>query len=444
MEKSDQGKQVLVIGLGLSGRAAARFLLQQGAHVHGVDRNQHLLEEHPEVKKLIQIGLTTGFDHSIQSLKEFDLIVVSPGVPQTHPLYQLAKESNIELLGEIELGCRSIHHPMIGITGTNGKTTVTLLVAHLLKEAGKQAKALGNVGVPLTQELSSIKAEEIIVLELSSYQLETFSQPVLDAAVILNITPDHLDRYPSMEAYACSKLLISRCLKNNSCLYIENQTAQHYSHLLNNISYRTYGFSSNCWVYTDTQAIYWRGKKEIEWPRSYQGIANHDIENNLAAYALCREFGVPPQKIIQALMTFKKPEHRLEFVREKEGVFYYNDSKGTNIEAVIRAVQFLPGPVILIAGGVDKGASYTPWLEVFANKVKSICAIGQAAGKMQTQLASHFPFKRFKTLEQAVRQSSQFATRGDYVLLSPGCASYDMFNDYAHRGNEFKQIVHRL
>lgn len=439
-----QGQKALVIGLGISGRSAARFLLQRGAIVVGVDRKEDAIQ-HPEVLALKEQGLRAELDHSFleSELKHFDFVIVSPGVPQTHPLYAAARQVSMPILGEIELGCRHLHHPVIGITGTNGKTTVTLLVAHILNACGKPARALGNIGVPMTQEIDQLKNGEILVLELSSYQLETLCQPVLDAGVILNITPDHLDRYGTMEEYAKAKCKMEQVLKPNGVLYIEERTLQDYGHLIQE-KVKTYGYQPGQSICTDQQSVFREGNCECALPNQYKGLMSHDVENFLAAYAICRTFGVEPESFCNAFESFKKPSHRIEFVMEKQGVKYYDDSKGTNLDAVMRAVQTLPGPIILIAGGVDKGAAYTPWLTSFADKVKCVYAIGQAANKISQQLSHQIPVQICETLDQAVQQAAGTAKPGDYVLLSPGCASLDMFRDYAHRGEEFQRVVRAL
>lgn len=439
-----EGKKSLIIGLGISGRAAAGFLLNQGASVKGVDRNYPSIQSLPAIIELQKKGLELG-DEASESVDSYDFIVVSPGIPQDHPLYRLARQKGIEMIGEIELGCRAIkENRIVGITGTNGKTTVTLLVTHVLNHCGKKARALGNVGMPLTEEIAEISKEEILVLELSSYQLETLDQPVLDAAVILNITPDHLDRYASMNDYANAKIRIGMCLKPEGSFYIESKTNQSYKSYLDKFKIRSYGYEAEHFLSSNGEGIFREGHSVFDLPNDYRGKQTHDIENVMAAYALCHEMGVSPENFLKGLQTFKKPAHRIEFVRTIEGVHYYDDSKGTNIDAVMRAVQFLSGPIVLIAGGVDKGSPYTPWLEVFKDKVKYICAIGQSAAKIEQQLASLVPVKLCSDLEQAINHAAGVAEKGDYVLLSPGCSSFDMFKDYVHRGKEFQRLVQQL
>ncbi len=441
MNKKFVNKKALVLGMGVSGRSAAEFLLAHGASVLGVDGNRSHLENHPEINDLKQKGLRVEHEEAVNGIESMDFLILSPGIPETHPLVQLAKRNNLQILGEIELGCRAANHRMIGITGTNGKTTVTLLVTHLLNQNGIPAIALGNVGNPLTKELLTIDPKTTIVLELSSYQIETLHHPCLDSAVILNITPDHLDRYSSMDQYAEAKCQIEAAVKPEGKLFIE-EAAWHFfgcRHLKRPCL--KVGYTKSCEIYTDLTTIFYQGKRVLDLPANLQGRVSHELENFMAAFALCVDFGFTQEQFISAWKTFKKPSHRIEFVTELKGVKYYDDSKGTNIDAVIRAVQSLDGSILLIAGGVDKGAAYTPWIEKFKEKVKLVCAIGQAAAKIEDQLGKELPVIVFNHLEEAVRYAAKEANSGDTVLLSPGCSSFDMFKDYAHRGTEFQRIV---
>lgn len=437
-------KHVLVLGMGLSGRSAARFLLAYGAQVHGVDKDQKLLRENLEIQELLPQGLEVSSDLDLAASSGYDLIVLSPGVPQTHPMVQQARLQGLPVIGEIELGCRVANNPILGITGTNGKTTVTLLVNHVLNQCGVKAQALGNVGAPLTKELLTLDSATTIVLELSSYQIETLFQPVLEVGVILNITPDHLDRYGTMEAYAKAKCAMARCLKPHASLYMEESAWKNYGNLFDCDRVRIYGYAPDAYICTNLKEVFKAGKKAFELPLPLRGRKGHDVENLLAAFAICAEKGVEGADFIHAMQTFSKPAHRIEFVAEHKGVRYFDDSKGTNLDAVIRAVQSLDGSIVLVAGGVDKGAPYTPWIEEFKDKVKLICAIGQAAVKIKDQMAPQIPVVVFDSLEEAVKKASQLAKSGEIVLLSPGCSSFDMFKDYAHRGEEFKRIVHEL
>lgn len=401
-------KRALVLGLGISGISAGDLLLSLGYAVDGFDDKKENLS-HPRIKQLNSLSEVV--------LSHYGLLIVSPGVPSTHPLLSQAEKDGIETIGELELGARYLNAPAIGITGTNGKTTVTTLVNHALNFANVSARALGNVGVPLCQELAVKPLKgDVAVLELSSFQLETMKTKCLDAAVILNITPDHLDRYSSMQEYAKAKIAIARSLKKGGKLWIYHAIEKEFKPLLEGISYESFG----------------------------ENAKDHHGENVEAALLLCQSFGVTLEKFQASLKTFKKPSHRIEYVSEIDGVKYYDDSKGTNIDAVIKAVNSLSGNIVLIAGGVDKGFPYTSWIEPFKDKIKSILAIGQSAKLIASQLSPHFPVKLFETLELAIVQAKAIAKPGDTVLLSPGCSSYDQFRDYKHRGETFQKIVRNL
>lgn len=438
------GKRTIVLGMGLSGRSAAEFLLFHGASVLGVDSNADHLSTHAEISYLRQKGLQVCLEKEAVNISHFDFLVLSPGIPHTHPLVQSAMQAGVPIIGEIELGCQAAKNRMVGITGTNGKTTVTLLITHVLQQAGIKAKALGNVSVPLTRELISLDPETIIVLELSSYQIESLFQRCLDTALLLNITPDHLDRYQTMEAYAKAKYDIQRALKPGGHFYLEKKAANEYGHLLNEKIPLLYGYEQSSFIYSDGEHVYRNGKMAFALPQDLKNKKSHDVENLLAAYSACADWGVDGNSFLNGYSTFKKPHHRIQFIAEHQGVCFYDDSKGTNLDAVIRAVHSLDGQIILIAGGVDKGAPYNPWIQEFKGKVKLICAIGQAAGKIRGQIDPQIPVLIFSTLDEAVKHGAQSAQPGEVVLLSPGCSSFDMFKNYEHRGEEFQRIVREI
>jgi UDP-N-acetylmuramoylalanine--D-glutamate ligase len=441
-----QYKRVLVLGLGISGRSAVRFLLKRGVSVTGADRNLDILKGDEEFTALQELGLKLMLDTEVCNINQFDLMVVSPGIPLTHPLYEQALSAGMEIIGEVELACRFIEKKCLAVTGTNGKTTVTLMVAHVLNHAGIEAHALGNVGTPLTSAIDKFKDNTNVtfVLELSSFQLDTLHTRFIDAGVILNITPDHLDRYGTLSAYAQSKAHLYDCIKEHGKLFVEDHCAKKFSFLFSTLPLQTYGYRKDCFIYTDRKSIFIDQKRIFNVPSNLQGKVSHDVENIMAAYSLCQYVGVSADQFYKAIQSFQKPSHRIEFVRTVQGVHYYDDSKGTNIDAVIRAVQVLEGNIILIAGGVDKGASYTLWLDSIANKLKYICAIGKAKEKIKDELSRHIPVALFATLDEAVIHAASVGCPGDTVLLSPGCASYDMFRDYEHRGQEFQRIVKGL
>lgn len=447
MYKTDwKGKAAIVLGLGVSGRSAAQFLLNRGARVIGVDRNPLLASTDDTIAALCRQGMNFFPEGHPLDISQFNLLVVSPGIAPHHPIYEQAMRYHVEIIGEIELACREIRQTCLGVTGTNGKTTVTLLTTHVLKEAGKKVQALGNIGLPLTSALDTpeLKTAEIFVIELSSFQLETLTAPCLDAAVILNITPDHLDRYTSMNEYALAKVSIERNIKKNGRLFVEESCFKEFGTFFRSFPIYTYGYSSDHYFYTDKQHVFCEGKPLFPLPKLYQNKHSHDVENIVGSYALCSTFGISTQDFLNALDSFQKPSHRIEFIKTIGGIHYYDDSKGTNIDAVIRAVEGLNGNIILIAGGVDKGFPYTPWIKAFHKKVKAICAIGQAKEKMKKELGDHLQVALCTDLQHAVDHAKRIAEAGDTILLSPGCSSFDMFKDYAHRGQEFQRIVNAI
>lgn len=421
-----------VLGLGLSGLGSAEFLLFKGKKVVGMDKNAASLKQKPKVQELMTKGLTVLSDKDAVYFSREDKLILSPGIPLSHPICEMARSEGMEIIGEVELAFRFLKQKCIGITGTNGKTTVTLLIEHILQSAGLKARALGNVGDPLTQYLLNPDPEEIIVAEMSSYQLEILQQRCFDAAVILNITPDHLDRYGTMEEYAKAKCKILECMKEGGVAYVHTDVEREYKSLLNKSSYRTYGSGQDADV--NLESI------EYLFPLGYRKGGRHDKENALAAFALVQKFNVTGEVFCKSLESFKKPPHRIEFVKTVDGVTFIDDSKGTNIDAVVQAVNAMQGPVMLIAGGVDKGASYTPW-NAFRDKVKCIYAIGEAKDKIAKELDGGFKVKREVSLSAAVNAAFAHAEAGDVVLLSPGCSSFDMFRDYVHRGEEFKKVI---
>jgi UDP-N-acetylmuramoylalanine--D-glutamate ligase len=281
------------------------------------------------------------------------------------------------------------------------------------------------------------------VIELSSYQLETLTQRFIDVGVILNITPDHLDRYPSMEHYAAAKIKMENLLKPTGQLFVEEKCLKEFGHLFKS-KHESYGYASINTLFIENGYIHLKGKDSFLIPENFYHKRSHDLENILASYALCHTFSLSLEEFFKGMASFLKPAHRIEFVRTLSGVNYYDDSKGTNIDAVIRAVESLEGKIVLIAGGMDKGFPYISWIKAFGDKVKTICAVGQSKEKIKADLEQHIPVILFSDFEKAVSYASNLAESGENVLLSPGCSSLDMFKDYAHRGQEFQRIVNAL
>lgn len=424
-----ENQHYIVLGLGISGRSVANALLLRGAKVTAYDRNADKLLEDPSVKSLIQNGLDLHPDNKgIVSSTSYNAVILSPGIPLSHPICKEAAEKGIDIVGEIEFACRKLKGKFIGVTGTNGKTTVTSQIAHTLNANGISAIAMGNNGIPLSNLLVEGHTTDVVVIELSSYQLETLSTQVLDAAVILNITPDHLDRYPSMKVYAEAKACIGLCLKPGKPLFISESIAEEYSDL-----FKQKGLDFQVF---DTQ----KHRRHFQNPPP----AFHDYQNLSAVYSVCSLWGLSYSDVEQALKTFRKGPHRIEFITSIRGVDFYDDSKGTNVDAVIKALAAIPNPVILIAGGVAKGAEFTCWKKPFSGKVKAICAIGDAAKQLQLEIGDTSPVTIYKTMNEAVVAALGLAEQGDAIVLSPGCASFDMFHDYTHRGQVFQDCVKQL
>ncbi len=402
--------KTLIIGFSISGKASADLLHAQGKEVIAVDR------------KAMDGAL--GEDAEI-AWEEIERVILSPGVSPKHRHVEEAKRRAIEVVGETELACRYLKNRMIGITGTNGKTTAALLTTHILREAGLKARALGNIGESLSGYAISPDEEEILVVELSSFQLETMESRRLDVAVCLNITPDHLDRYDSMRDYALAKCRIEDCLKEGGEMFVSKKVLEEYGALLKNaVSFET--IPSPVALISSMRYI------QLGLP---------EFPNIQAVYPLCRRFGVSDEAFLRGLQTFRKPGHRIEYLGEQGGIAFYNDSKATNIDAVLYAVSLLDGPITLLAGGVDKGASYSPWIAAFGSKVVRIVAFGRAAPKLEAELADAFAFVRKETLEEALIAAVRMAELPMNIVLSPGCSSFDAFRNYEHRGNEFRRMV---
>ncbi len=441
-------QRALILGLGLSGQAAVELLLRDGYEIFVVDDCAEKLLSQESCVKLVQQGVRIADQIEGGNLSAYEVLVVSPGVSPHHPIYQEARARGMEILGEAQLALRKAKQPCIGISGTNGKTTTTFLVEHILRTAGLKARALGNIGVPLSSYFVSPDPQEILVVELSSYQLETMHIPALDVGVILNITPDHLDRYGSMQEYARAKCRMQLCIKPQGQLYVHRRAAVEFSDFLRQGTFSTFGSDEGGDYFTNSEHAENRlelmgATTAIEYylPSSYREKGIHESENALAAWLMVKPFGVTEVQFVQALQSFSKPAHRIEHVKTVRGVEFYNDSKGTNVDAVIRAVEAMHGGVYLIAGGVDKGSSYRLWEKTFSGKVKRVFAMGQARQKIMEEVQEFCDVQLVDTLEEAVHCAASFAKDGECVLLSPGCSSFDMFRDYVHRGEEFKRLL---
>lgn len=396
--------KTMVLGLGISGKAAASFLLSQGVAVVGVDKKADSLKYEPEIQELMHRGLVLkGEESSLDNIRQ---VILSPGIPLSHPLVMAAQKQNIEVIGEVEFAFRHIRNRCVGITGSNGKTTTTLLITHVLNMEGIAAYALGNVGVGLSTYLLHPNRDAVLVVELSSFQLETLKTRALDYALILNITENHLDRYHSLKEYAAAKLSIQHCLKESGKLFVSKKVAEDY--------------------FCHPIDLYDAGENE---------------QNVQAAFAICKQFGITEEGFFRAVKKFRKPPHRIEWVASIDGVDFYNDSKSTNVGSVIYALRQFSRPLILIVGGLDKGSSYLPWIQHFQGKVRHVVAYGSAKDKIEKEIGHLVAFTKVGPFAGAVDAAIEKAKENDTVLLSPGCSSYDQFPNFECRGDAFKELI---
>jgi UDP-N-acetylmuramoylalanine--D-glutamate ligase len=445
-----QGKRVLVVGLGKSGVASSLFLQSRGARVTVSDeKSQDQLRN--EIPALLDKGIVveTG-KHGERTFRDQDLIVVSPGVPNNVPALLNARKQGTPIIGEIELAARYLQGQVIAITGSNGKTTTTTLTGEVIAAGGFQSLVGGNIGTPAITFVDQSSPGTWVVLEISSFQLETIETFCPHIAVILNVTPDHLDRHGSMDAYIAAKARIfeNQAGKDFAVLNMDDPTCVT---LGQNLKPQLYWFSRKVEVdrgaFVRNRKIIFRdatGEREVMPVDEITLKGAHNLENVLAAVTMGSLAGVEPAKIRRAVKDFKAVEHRLEYTATIHGVQYFNDSKATNVDATIKALESFPGKVHLILGGKDKGSDYSVLNELLKSRVKRVYTIGAAAQKIEAQIAGAAEITSAGTLDQAVRKASEFAQAGDIVLLAPACASFDQFQSYEHRGRAFKEAVHAL
>src|SRR5215472_10559677 len=443
------GKRVLVVGLGKSGVASALFLKRQGAKV-SVSDTKSGDELRNEIPVLLDNGITveTG-GHGERTFRGQDLIVVSPGVPVDAPPLVQARTLGETVIGEIELAAQFLTGPIVAITGSNGKTTTTTLSGEIMTAAGFAALVGGNIGTPAISLAERAKPETVIVLEISSFQLETIQTLRPRIAVILNVTPDHLDRHRTFEIYTDAKARIFENQQGSdfavlnaddpTCVAMGGRTRA-----------QVFWFSRQKEVQQGACVregnIVFRdgsGQREILQISAIPLKGAHNLENVLAAVCAAALMGCAPEKIRQAVHDFKAVEHRLEFVATVNGVDFYNDSKATNVDATIKALESFPANIHLILGGKDKGSDYTVLNDLIRQRVKRIYTIGAAAAKIESQVKGA-EVVHAETLDNAVRKVHAVAKAGDVVLLAPACASFDQFKSYEHRGRLFKEIVRGL
>ena len=456
-----KGKKVLVFGSGISGESAAELLLRQGAGVVLYDGNEKL--DAAEVEKKITDSIRDAGDMSAPDLEivlgvfpeemlgELSLVVISPGVPADLPIVEKIRQQGIPVWGEIELAYVFGKGQVLAITGTNGKTTTTALLGEIMSNDRESVFVVGNIGNPYTSVVPRTEDSSVIVAEISSFQLETIHTFRPKVSAILNITPDHLNRHHTMEAYIAAKERIA-----------ENQTADDVC-VLNYEDEVLRGFGEK----TKAQVLYFSSRRRLKRGvylengeiiidlgekiplcrvDSLHILGTHNYENVMAAAAMAYAYGVPVDVIRKTVCEFRGVEHRIEFVAEKNGVAFYNDSKGTNPDAAIRGIQAMNRPTILIGGGYDKDSTYEEWINAFDGKVKKLVLLGATRDKI-AETARRLGFEDIvmaDTFEEAFEKCVEYSCPGDAVLLSPACASWGMFKNYEERGDKFKELVNQL
>jgi UDP-N-acetylmuramoylalanine--D-glutamate ligase len=441
-----KGKKVLVIGLARTGRECARFLAEREAHVLVSDlRSGEELKV--EIAALAGLPIDYHFGAAAASMLDgADYVVPSPGVPMTHLLLQEAQARRIPVLSEIELACRFFRAPLVAITGTNGKSTTTTLIGKMLQADGRKTFLGGNLGAPFIGAVSG--DWDWGVVEISSFQLEWVESFRPRIALLLNMTEDHLDRYATFAEYCRAKERIFAAQKSDDVAILNRDDPLVWK-LKDKVRARvvSFGFSPvDDGVFATATEIVWRdGASEERFSLAGAKIHGvHNVENIMAAIAAAKAAGVSRRAIEQTLEEFPGLEHRLEFVREKDGVRYYNDSKGTNVGAVVKSLASFSAPVILLAGGVDKGGDYAPLADGIGKKVRRLILFGAAKQTIAAALGHLTTTAIVDDLDAAVRDAAAHGQAGDVVLLSPACSSFDQFKNYAERGKLFKNLVQRL
>ncbi len=452
-----KGKKIVVVGLARSGLAMARFLTSQGARVTVTDQATAAgLGPFAEQARRLGAGLELG-GHRLETFLAADLVVISPGVPHDLPPLEKARRRGIPVIGEIELASRFIQIPLVAITGTNGKTTTTEMVGRILAASGRRVFVGGNIGNPLIEIVGGQKDLDVIVAEVSSFQLDTTISFRPQVAVLLNISADHLDRYPDMAAYVASK---ARIFANQQAddTAIFNADDPRIADLVSRLTARPMPFytaddpdrvpaDAAAIVLDDRIVLYPHSGRKLVVELSQNALMGVHNRQNMAAAALAAlAAGAAPEAVRTALGRFEPLEHRLETVATVRGVHFVNDSKATNVDAVARALECFSCPVVLIMGGRNKGYDFRSLQDHLRRRVKKLIVIGEAADEILAALG-HLPPEgsaRAKDMQEAVRKAFETAVAGETVLLSPACASFDMFGNYAERGKEFRRQVEAL
>ena len=448
-------KKFLVFGMGISGIGACELLLKQGIEVVLYDGKENLdttaiRRKNPQLK---EVPMYVG-ELPEEELGTIHIAVLSPGVPTDLPLVEHMREYGIQIWGEIELAYIFGKGRILAITGTNGKTTTTTLLGEIMKHTFSDVKVVGNIGIPYTRIVPETTDDTVIVAEVSSFQMETIHSFLPTVSAVLNITPDHLDRHHTMENYIAAKLNITKNQTGaHTCvLNYEDAVLREFGKELNvNVIYFSSERELERGIYLKEDEIWYKDgyvKCQICNTGQLQIFGKHNYENVMAAVAMALNFGVALDKIRDVLLRFQAVEHRIEYVTEKRGVRFYNDSKGTNPDAAIQAIKAMQWPTLLIGGGYDKGSSYEEWIGAFEGKVKKLVLLGATREKIaETAKACGFSENDIilvEDLKEAVDVCYANAENGDAILLSPACASWGMFKNYEERGNCFKEMVKEL
>ncbi len=434
----------VVVGLEKSGLAAIQVLLQRGSRVRATDIRP--LSQLPDVAATLERLGVPFAEQSDSVFQDCDLIVISPGVPADLPPLAVARQRGVRVIGDIDLAAPFLRGRTIAITGTNGKTTTTSLTGHILRESGIAVQVGGNIGTPVAAMIETSRPDQWNVLELSSFQLETIVEFHADVAVALNVTQNHLDRHHTFASYVAAKARLFQTQRAGSFAILNADDATC-------VAYASLTAASPLW-FSSTRAVtpgvfltdgqIWFDEDLLMDARDVPIPGRHNIEDTMAAAAAARLAGASLKSIAAAVRTFQAVEHRLEFVRSLDGVDFYNDSKATSVDAALKALEAFSGGLWVILGGKDKGLDYTGLRAPLAAKARAALLIGAAAAKIAEQLDGAVPLEHSETLDNAVRFAHRNAQPGDTVLLAPACASFDQFKSYEHRGQVFKDLVHRL
>jgi len=444
------GKRVLVVGLGKSGVASALFLKARGARVTVSDSKSEA-ELHDHIPVLLDNGIAveTG-GHGERTFGQQDLIVISPGVPVNAPALDPARKLSIPIIGEVELAARFLQGKLVAITGSNGKTTTTALAGDVIAAGRTKTLVGGNIGTPAISLVPESSEQTWTVLEISSFQLETTETFHPQVGVVLNVTPDHLDRHGTFEVYweAKRRIFENQTEDDFAVLNMDDREAAKMGQgLKSQLRWFSRKSEVDSGAFVRDERIFYRdsqGEREIMPLSDMQLKGAHNVENVLAAVAIGMIAGVAPEKIREAVKNFKAVEHRLEYVATINGVEFYNDSKATNVDATIKALESFPKNIHIILGGKDKGSDYTVLTPLLQTRVKRVYTIGAAAEKIESHIRGAAQITQAGTIEVAVRKAMDNASEGDVVLLAPACASFDQFTSYEHRGRVFKELVHAL